>query len=165
MVPAIVAIGLWAYLSRELIRGPYGISVGLIVVAGCISGVAGPILRGSLVSVGYPEAPLIAVVQDLYLLCWCLALVNLARSASALRVLLAAWVFASAFWAALLVVGAVSGITALSGVEAGNGVRAEGQFGDPNMAAGYFAISTLEKVLLDLALTARVEDADDAAHS
>jgi hypothetical protein len=154
MVPAIVAVGLWAYLSRELIRGPYGISVGLIVVAGCISGVAGPVLRGSLVSVGYPEAPLIAVVQDLYLLCWCLALVNLARSASALRLLLAAWVLASAFWAALLVIGAVSGITALSGVEAGNGVRAEGQFGDPNMAAGYFAISVF--VLWSTAFPRRV---------
>jgi len=141
MVPAIAGVALWAYISRERIRAPYGISVGLIIVAGCISGIAGPLLRGALVTVGYPEAPLVAVVQDLYLLCWCLALVNLARSASALRVLLTAWVFASAFWAGILVVGVVFGITALSGIEAGNGVRADGQFGDPNMAAGYFALS------------------------
>jgi O-antigen ligase/polysaccharide polymerase Wzy-like membrane protein len=141
MVPAIVAIAVWVCVSRAVIRAPFGISIGLVIVAGCISGLAGPFLRGALVTVGYPQAPLIAVVQDAYLLIWCLALVNLARSASALRVLLAAWVFASVFWAGLLIVGVESGITALSGIEVGNGVRAEGQFGDPNMAAGYFAIS------------------------
>lgn len=141
IVLAIAGVAVWAYLSRELIRGPYGISVGLVVVAGCISGIAGPLLRGSLITIGYPQAPLVAVVQDIYLLCWCLALVNLARSASALRALLAAWVFASAFWAGLIVVGEVFNITALSGIEPGNGVRADGQFGDPNMAAGYFALS------------------------
>lgn len=141
MVPAIAAVALWAYRSRELIRAPFGISIGLVIIAGCISGIAGPFLRGALVTVGYPEAPLIAVVQDIYLLCWCLALVNLARSASTLRVLLAAWVFGSAFWAGLLVFGVAFGIHSLAGIEAGNGVRADGQFGDPNMAAGYFAVS------------------------
>jgi O-antigen ligase len=150
IVAALAAVALWAYLSRELIRAPFGISVGLLVVAGCISGVVGPYLRGSLVTIGYPQTPLIAVVQDLYLLCWCLALVNLARSAAALRILLAAWVFAAAFWAGLLVLGVTVGITALSGIEPGNGVRADGQFGDPNMAANYFALSIL--VLLSSAV-------------
>jgi O-antigen ligase len=141
MVPAMAAIALWICLSRGLIRAPYGVSISLVIVAGCISGIAGPLIRGALVTVGYPEAPLIAVAQDIYLLLWCLALVNLARSAAALRVILAAWVFASAFWAGLLIIGVATGITALSGIEADNGVRADGQFGDPNMAAGYFAIS------------------------
>ncbi len=141
MLAAIGAVAVWAYLSKQLIRAPYGISIALIIVAGTISGVAGPFLRGALVSVGYPQTPLVAIVQDIYLLCWCLALVNLARSASTLKVLLAAWVYAAAFWAALLVVGVLTGIAALSGIEPNNGVRADGQFGDPNMAAGYFAIS------------------------
>src|SRR4029077_17277387 len=141
MVPAIGAVALWIYISAERIRAPYGISIGLVVVAGCISGAVGPYLRGALVTVGYPEAPLIAVVQDIYLFAWCLAIVNLARTADALRVLLAAWVYASVFWASLLIVGVFTGVRALSGIEINNGVRAEGQFGDPNMASGYFAIS------------------------
>ena len=141
MVPAIGAVALWIYLSAERIRTPYGISMGLIVVAGCVSGILGPYLRGALVTVGYPEAPLIAVIQDIYLFVWCLAIVNLARTADALRVLLAAWVYASAFWAALLVIGVFIGVRALSGIEDNNGVRADGQFGDPNMASGFFAMS------------------------
>ncbi len=143
IVPAIGAVALWIYLSAERIRTPYGISIGLVVLAGCISGVIGPYLRGALVTVGYPEAPLIAVVQDIYLLVWCLAIVNLARTADALRLLLAAWVYASVFWAGLLVVGVFTGVRALSGIEINNGVRADGQFGDPNMASGYFAMSLL----------------------
>jgi len=141
MVPAIGAVALWISLSAERIRTPYGISMGLIVVAGCVSGILGPYLRGALVTVGYPEAPLIAVIQDIYLFVWCLAIVNLARTADALRVLLAAWVYASAFWAALLVIGVFIGVRALSGIEDNNGVRADGQFGDPNMASGFFAMS------------------------
>jgi hypothetical protein len=143
IIPAIAAVAFWLYLARHRIRAPYGVSVGLIIVAGCISGVVGPFGRGALVTVGYPEAPLIAVIQDIYLLIWSLAIVNLARTASALRVLLAAWVIASGFWAALLIVGVVTGIQALSGIEPTNGVRAEGQFGDPNMASGFFAISVM----------------------
>jgi O-antigen ligase len=143
IVAAIAGVAVWVYLSRELIRAPFGLSVGLLVIAGCIAGIVGPLLRGALVDVGYPQAPLIAIVQDLYLLCWCLALVNLARSASALRVILAAWVTASAFWAALMIVGVVLGITVLSGINDIDGVRADGQFGDPNMAANYFALSFL----------------------
>jgi O-antigen ligase len=115
----------------------------LWIVAGCISGIAGPALRGSLVSVGYPQDSLVAVIQDIFLLGWCLALVNLTRSASDLRVLLTAWVWGSAFWAALMVAGVELGIRALSGIETGNGIRAEGNFGDPNMAANYFALSIL----------------------
>jgi O-antigen ligase len=141
MVLAMGAVALWIYLSRERLRAPYAIAVGLVVVAGCISGIAGPANRHSLVTIGYPQAPLIAVVQDLYVLFWCLTIVNLARTASALRVLLASWVYASAFWAALLAVGVFANIQRLSGIEPNNGVRAEGQFGDPNMASGYFAIS------------------------
>ena len=143
MVPAMGAVALWIYLSAERIRTPYGISIGLVVLAGCISGAVGPYLRGALVTVGYPEAPLIAVVQDVYLFVWCLAIVNLARTANALRVLLAVWVYASVFWAGLLIIGVFTGVRALSGIEVNNGVRAEGQFGDPNMASGYFAISLL----------------------
>ena len=141
MVPAIGAMVLWTILSGERIRAPYGIAIGLVIIAGCVSGIAGPAVRGSLVTLGYPNAPLIAIVQDSYLLVWCLALVNFLRNSSDLRVVLAAWVYASAFWAALMAVGVFAGIDRLSGIEVGNGVRAEGQFGDPNMASGYFAIS------------------------
>jgi O-antigen ligase len=140
---AIGAVALWAYFSRSLIRAPYGISVGLLIIAGCISGIVGPALRALTgpVDVSYPANALLAVIQDLFLLCWCLALVNLARSAATLRVILAAWIYGAAVAAALLVVGVVFGITALSGISADNGVRAQGRFGDPNMAANYFALS------------------------
>ena len=160
MVPAIGAVALWIYLSAERIRTPYGISMGLIVVAGCVSGILGPYLRGALVTVGYPEAPLIAVIQDIYLFVWCLAIVNLARTADALRVLLAAWVYASAFWAALLVIGVFIGVRALSGIEDNNGVRADGQFGDPNMASGFFAMSLF--VLWSSAVPRRLSGATTA---
>jgi O-antigen ligase len=140
---AIGAVALWAYSSRSLVRTPYGISVGLLILAGCISGIVGPALRAlsGPVDVSYPENALLAVTQDLFLLCWCLALVNLGRSATALRVILAAWIYGAAVAAALLVIGVVFGITALSGARPDNGVRAQGQFGDPNMAANYFALS------------------------
>ncbi|MEA2654690.1 MAG: hypothetical protein QOI23_55, partial [Chloroflexota bacterium] len=52
IVGALAAVAVWAYVSRELIRAPFGISVGLLIVAGCISGVVGPYLRGSLVTIG-----------------------------------------------------------------------------------------------------------------
>jgi hypothetical protein len=143
MVPAIAGVAIWAYRSRQLIRAPFGISVGLLVVAGCISGIVGPLVGGALATIANPPTPLIAVLQDLYLLCWCLALVNLARSAAALRVLVAAWVVASVIWATLLIVGVVLGIAVLSGINARNGVRADGQFGDPNMAANYFVLAFL----------------------
>jgi hypothetical protein len=63
MVPAMGSVALFDLPSAERIRAPYGISIGLVVLAGCISGAIGPYLRGALVTVGYPEAPLIAVVQ------------------------------------------------------------------------------------------------------
>lgn len=143
LVVAIGAVAVWAYVSRSRIRTPFGISVGLLIIAGCISGIVGPALRATTgpVDVSYPENALLAVTQDLFLLCWCLALVNLARSATALRVILAAWIYGAAVAAALLVVGVVFGITALSGISPHLGVRAQGHFGDPNMAANYFALS------------------------
>ena len=141
MVPAIGAMVLWICLSGERIRMPYGIAIGMVMLAACISGIAGPAIRGALVTVGYPSAPLISVVQDAYLLVWCLALVNFIRTAADLRVALAAWVYASVFWASLMSIGVFAGIDQLSGIEVGNGVRAQGQFGDPNMASGYYALS------------------------
>jgi len=141
MVATIAATAVLVYVSRERLRAPFAISSALMVIAGCVSGVVGPALRQALVSVGYPQDSLIAVIQDLYLLFWCLTLVNLVRSASDLRVVLTAWIYGAAFWAALLVTGAVLGIRALSGIEVGNGGRAEGTFGDPNMAANFFALS------------------------
>jgi hypothetical protein len=141
IVAAIGAVTVVCWVTRVPVRVPYAISMGLWVVAGCLSGIAGPALRGSLVAVGYPQISLIAVAQDLFLLAWCLTLVNVVRSASDLRVLLAAWIWGATFWAALLVAGVVLGIRVLSGIEVGNGIRAEGNFGDPNMAANYFALS------------------------
>ena len=143
IIGAVGAVALWAYLSGELIRTPFGISVGLMILAGCISGILGPALRGLVgpLNVSYPINALVAVLQDLFLLCWCLALVNLARTAAALRVLLTAWVYGAAVAAALLIVGVAFGITALSGISVGNGVRAQGRFGDPNMAANFFVLS------------------------
>jgi hypothetical protein len=141
IVGTIGAAAIVCWVSRTQFRTPYAIAMSLWVIAGCISGIAGPALRGSVISVGFPQDSLIAVIQDLFLLSWCLALVNLTRSASDLRVLLTAWVWGSAFWAAMLVAGVVLGIRALSGIEVGNGIRAAGNFGDPNMAANYFALS------------------------
>jgi hypothetical protein len=143
IVAALLVIGWWAYRARVMLRAPFGLSFGLLILAGCFSGIAGPALRAfkGPVDIGYPESAVLAVVQEVFLLCWCLALVNLARSAVALRTILAAWVVGAAIAAAVLIFGVVFGVAALSGVSDSNGVRAQGTFGDPNMAANYFALA------------------------
>src|SRR5207249_12175783 len=54
MVPAIGAVALWISLSAARIRTPYGISMGLMVLAGCVCGILGPYFSAALVTVGFP---------------------------------------------------------------------------------------------------------------
>src|SRR6202043_2601938 len=69
---------LWAGYTRQELRLPYGLAVGLIMIGGSVASLAGPL----------PWVGLLAVVQDLVLLVWCAVLVNIARTPTALLWLL-----------------------------------------------------------------------------
>jgi O-antigen ligase len=138
--PVDVVIGLtivttlaWAARSRPPLHLPYGVPVGILFVAGAIAGLAGP----------FPSLSLVELAQDVFLLAWCAALVNMARSPGAFRFLLRAWVLGAVFWAALLIVAYGAGITAISGVSDIEGPRASLLAGDPNLLATYFVISIM----------------------
>jgi O-antigen ligase len=53
------------------------------------------------------------------------------------------WAYASVVWAGAMLLGALLHIGVLSGITARTGVRASITFGDPNMAAGYYAASLM----------------------
>jgi hypothetical protein len=123
----------WAVRSRLPLHVPYGIAVGILFVAGAIAGLAGP----------FPTLSLLELSQDLFLLAWCAALVNMARSPAAFRFLLRAWALGAILWAALLIVAYGAGVTAISGVNDTEGPRASLLAGDPNLLATYFVISIM----------------------
>jgi hypothetical protein len=133
-IAASLVVGLlWLGARLDRIRFPYAIGLGLTMVGGAVGGLAG----------AFPGTSLIGVVQDLWLLLWCAALVNVGRTRAGLRTLLAAWSWASIAWAGLLVFAVLTGRSGLAGTGGVNGPRASLTFGDPNMAASYFTMSFL----------------------
>jgi O-antigen ligase len=124
---------LWTGYVGQAIRLPYGIAVGLIMIGGAIASLAGPL----------PGTGLLAITQDLVVLAWCAVIVNVARSAEALRWLLRAWIWGSFAWAVILILALATGNLALAGVSDRTGVRASLTFGDPNYAANYFFVALM----------------------
>jgi hypothetical protein len=84
-----------------------------------------------------------ALAQDLVLLAWCWAVVNVSRRPGNLRVLLGTWAYSSAVWAALLFVGLATSTSALTGRAARDASRTMLTFGDPNVCANYYFISIM----------------------
>jgi hypothetical protein len=123
----------WATSSRARLAAPYALPVGLTAVAGTLAA-----MRGA-----YPLVGGLAVIQDLFLLAWAIAIANLARTREALSILTKAWCYSAVFWAAALVVAAAAGDTAVSGASHATGGRAAFTFGNENTASAYYAISLL----------------------
>jgi hypothetical protein len=124
---------LWTGYAGQSLRLPYGIAVALIMIGGAVASLAGPL----------PGTGLLAVVQDLVVLAWCAAIVNVARSTDAFRWLLRAWAWGSFGWAVVLIFAVATNNLALAGESDRTGVRASLTFGDPNYAANYFFVALM----------------------
>ena len=131
--PALFACLLWAGSSGHRLQLPYAAAVGLLIVGGAIGALVGPV----------PTTGMIALTQDVFLLAWCWAIVNICHRPSSLRVLLAAWVYSAIVWSALVFVGLATGSSALTGQEAHQGSRVQLTLADPSYAGNYFFISIM----------------------
>jgi O-Antigen ligase len=130
---AVAGCLLWAGRTGRRLRFPYAVPVGLIVAAGALGALAGPV----------PRAGAVTLIQDLWLVAWCWTVVNVAWSKDRLGVLFAAWVYSSIAWAGALVVGLIGHWTLLTGQTAEEGSRTTLTFLDPNYAGSYFFISVM----------------------
>jgi O-antigen ligase len=118
--------------TREPVRLPYLLGVGLLAAAGAWAALVGEL----------PGSGLLAVLQDLFLLVWAAALTNFARTAANVRFLATAWALTASAWAVMFVAWAGPGM-----INAGRGaadpVRAAFTFGDDNGAGFFFVVSIL----------------------
>ena len=133
IVSAMLACLLWAGMSGHRWRFPYVVPISLIFAGGALGALAGPV----------PGLGIVALVQDLLLLAWCWAVVNIASSPERLKVVMAAWAYSSIAWAVVLFVGVITGASVLTGQVANQGSRLLLTLGDPNYAANYFFISIM----------------------
>ncbi len=137
-VDLLIALGVgmtlfWAGNNAVVLRFPYSLAMTLLVLGGAIGAMAGP----------FPGAGLSALIQDLVLLAWVAALVNLARRPENLRALLAAWCYGAVVWTILLAFAVVAKVGVISGITPREGSRISLMFGDPNFAGNYFFISIM----------------------
>lgn len=131
IVLAIAAVLFWTSLSGHRLRFPYIVPVTLFVVGGAIGALRGPV----------PRTGGLALFQDILLLLWCWAVVNVASSPRRLDVVVRAWAYSAIAWASLLLLGVATGNGALTGRSGSEGVRTALTFVDPNIAANYFFLS------------------------
>lgn len=122
---------LWASTCGLPLLAPYAVPVAVSVLAGALAAMASAL----------PMNGLLALTQDVVLVAWCIAIVNLARGPGTLRIIGRAWGISSIFWAGVLVIGSLLNITAIEGVQAQDGNRLMFTFGDPNYAGTYWVIS------------------------
>lgn len=131
-----IAVGaslLWAGAARFRLRFPYVIPIGLILVSGAVGSLVGSV----------PGAGIVALVQDIVLIAWCWAVVNVSHSKSNIRTLLATWVYSGIAWAALAFVGLATGSSLLTGQIERQGSRVQITLADPSYAANYFFITMM----------------------
>jgi hypothetical protein len=130
---ALLAWLVWAGLSGLRCRFPYGLAVSVFVAGGAIGALAGPV----------PGAGILAVIQDLVLLAWCWAVVNVASSPGRLRILMATWAYSAIGWVVVLFVGIFAHATWITGQTSREGSRTALTLIDPNYAASYFVMSIM----------------------
>jgi O-Antigen ligase len=130
---AVAACVLWATAVGFRCRFPYVIAVMLALVGGVVGALVGPV----------PTTGAVALVQDVVLIAWCWAIVNIAHSPSNLRLLLSAWVYSSIGWAVLAFIGLATGSTLLTGQIERQGTRLQLTLADPSYTANYFFISIM----------------------
>ena len=130
LVLVILVASLWLSGHGHVVRLPYALPVALSLVAGTLGGLAA-------------GGGILALVQDLFLFGWAVAVANLGRSPELLGTLVRAWALSVTGWAALLLVGVLVHASWLSGQTGLDGSRASLTFGDPNLAADYFLCGLL----------------------
>jgi O-antigen ligase len=130
---AVVSCLVWAWKTRHVWRFPYLLAITLFVVGGALGALAGPV----------PGTGAVALVQDVALLFWCWAIVNICSTPQRMRIVLAAWAYSSVLWASVLVLGLVTGSHTLAGQTAREGARTTLTLHDPNYAANYFFVSLM----------------------
>lgn len=133
---AVLIAALWISGHSHRIRTPYAVPVGLSVLAGALAALVA--YSGAYVSVG---GSLLALLQDVFLFLWAVAIANVSRVPALLRSITRAWAISAAFWSAIMIIGVLAHISALSGVTPRTGVRASLTLGDANLAANYFVCS------------------------
>jgi hypothetical protein len=133
MLAAIGMVLVWAAVTKARLHAPYLVPATLLILAGAVAALFGEA----------PRAGAIAVLQEIFLVAWCAAIVNVCRTPHGMRTVLRAWCLSSVAWATFLVAAAVTGRTALAGMERAEGGRAAQFFDHPNMAGNYFMISIL----------------------
>jgi hypothetical protein len=133
MAIAIGACLFWAGSTGHKWRFPYGIALVLFLAGGALGGLVGPV----------PRLGAIALAQDVWLLAWCWAVVNIAKSPSNLKTLLTTWAYSSIGWAIVPFIGLAIGSAALTGRTANQGGRIQITLADPSYAANYLFISIM----------------------
>ena len=137
MAGGVLATLLWASATRAKLHLPYAIPMGIMVLAGCLAALFGIA----------PRAGAVAIVQDVFLLCWCAAVMNACRKPASLGIILRTWSWSAVGWATFLLFAVLTHHHGLAGISHADGGRAELTFDHPNMAANYFFISLFVVVL------------------
>jgi O-Antigen ligase len=130
---ALGACVLWAGTARRRWRFPYAVAMAAFTAGGALGALAGPL----------PGTGLVALIQDMVLVAWCWAVVNIGYSSSTLRVLVRTWAYSSVAWAVLAFVGIFTGSSLLTGQTENQGSRLQLTLADPSYAANYFFISIM----------------------
>lgn len=132
ILAAIAATMLWAGTTRQLLRFPYVVGVGTMVVAGCVAAVFGR----------YPHEGALALIIDIFLLSWGITVANVGRTDAAARFLVRAWCVTGSLWAVGLLA-FVGHNAASSGTATAEAARASFTLGEQNGAGFYFAVTIL----------------------
>jgi hypothetical protein len=133
VVLAIGACCFWAGTEGHRWRFPYMLPVSLLLIGGALGALIGPV----------PNKGFIALLQDILLLFWCWAVVNISRSPRNLHVLLAAWAYSAIGWAVVAFVGVATHSQVLTGEIERQGTRLQLTLADPSYTANYFFISMM----------------------
>ena len=133
MAASIVTCFVWGISSRQRWVFAYGVPMALFLVAGVLGAVSGPV----------PNAGIVAVIQDFFLLAWCWSVLNICRSSRRLRVIVSTWAYSAVTWAVLLFVGMIIGSNFLTGHSSREGSRTALTFVDPNVSANYYVVSIM----------------------
>ena len=99
MAMSIASCFFWAATTGRRWSFVYGMPMALFIAAGALGALAGPV----------PNAGIVAILQDVFLLAWCWSVANIARSSERVRVLVSIWAYSAIAWATLLFVGLALG--------------------------------------------------------